>query len=76
MKHILENLKLIFSNIGLEIFPSDRAVGSSPKSIRKKPARQIQKNLKNIIWYSSYVSSKTGQCDTFLVFFIIFLSWP
>ena len=27
---------------------SSRVVGSSPKCIRKKPARQIQKNLKNI----------------------------
>ena len=33
-------------------------------------------NLKNIIWYSTYESSKTGNCNTFLVSFIIPLSWP
>ena len=53
-----------------------RAVGSSPKYIRKKPARRIQKNLKNIIFYSCYESSKTGKCNAFLVSFIIPLSWP
>ena len=51
-----------------------RAVGSSPKFIRKNPVRRIQKNLKNIIWYSSYKSSKTGKCNILLVFFIIFHS--
>ena len=53
-----------------------RAVGRSAKSIRKKPAKWIEKNLKNIIWYSSYESSKTGKCNTFLVSFIIPLSCP
>ena len=53
-----------------------RTVERSAKSTRKKPGRQIEKNLKNIIWYSSYESSKTGKCNTFLVSFIIPLSWP
>ena len=53
-----------------------RAVGSSPKCIRKKPTRRIQENLKSIIWYSSYESSKTGKCYAFLVCFIIPLLWP
>ena len=61
-------------------FPSRvfQGQGSSPKSIRKKPARQIQKNLlKNIIWYSCYESSKTRKCNTFLVWVSLFmcLSW-
>ena len=53
-----------------------RVVGSLPQCIRKKLVRQIQKNLKNIIWYSSYESSKTGKYNTFLVSFIKPLSWP
>ena len=52
------------------------AVKSLPKCTRKKPARWIQKNLNNIIWYSSYESGETGKCNTFLVSFIIPLSWP
>ena len=36
---------------------------------------QIQKNLKNIIWHSSYESSKTSKHNIFSVSFIIFLSW-
>ena len=56
-----------------EYVHNERAVGRSPKNIGKKPARRI---LKNINWYSSYESSKTGECNTFLVFFIIPLSWP
>ena len=44
--------------------------------LEKKTARRIQKNLKNIIWYTSYESSKTGKCYTFLVSFIIPLLWP
>ena len=51
-------------------------VGNLPKCIRKKPARRIQKNLKNIICYSCYESSKPGNCHTFLVPLIIPLSWP
>ena len=43
---------------------------------KKKPVRGIQKNLKNIIWYSSYESGKTGKCNTFLVSFVIPHSWP
>ena len=46
--------------------PYLRAVGSSPKCIRKKPERQIQKNLNNIMWYSCYESSKTRKCKTLL----------
>ena len=53
-----------------------RAVRSSPACIRKKWARQIQKNLKKIICYSCYQSSKAGKCHTFLVSFIIPISWP
>ena len=49
------------------IYTYTREVGSSPKYIRKNPARQIQKNLKNIVCYSCYESSKGGKCDTFLV---------
>ena len=33
-------------------------------------ARQIQKNLKNIICYSCYESSKAGKCHAFLVSFV------
>ena len=35
----------------------------------QKKAREL--DLKNIIWYSSYESSKTGKCNTFLVSFNI-----
>ena len=52
-----------------------RTVGSLSKYIRKKPAWQIQKNLKNIC-YSCYESSEDGKGHTFLVSFIIPLSWP
>ena len=48
------------------------AVGSTPKSVREKPSWGIQKNLKNINWYSWYESSKAGKCHTF----IIPLWWP
>ena len=65
-----------YKTFSLLTTPFDRAVGSSPKCIRKKPVRRIQKNLKNIIWYSSYESSKTGKFYTFLVSFIITLLWP
>ena len=57
-------------------FPQSRVVGSSQKSIRKKPARRIQNNRENINWYSCYGLNKAGQCHLFLVFFIILLSWP
>ena len=50
-------------------------VGSSPNCVRKKPARQIQKNLRNIICYSCYEPSKDGTCYTFLVSLIVPLSW-
>ena len=53
-----------------------RAVGSSPKFVWKKTVRWIQNNLKNIICYSCYESNKSGKCHTFLVSFIIPLSWP
>ena len=53
-----------------------RAVGSLPKCITKKSARWIQKNMKNIIWYSSYEPSKTGKSYTFLFTFIIPVLWP
>ena len=47
-----------------------KAARSSPKCVWKNPTRQIQRNVKNINWYSSYESSKTGKCNTFLVSFI------
>ena len=53
-----------------------RAVGRSPKCIRKNPARRIQKNLRNINWYSCYELFKTGKFHTFLVSFIILASCP
>ena len=53
-----------------------RTVRRSPKSIRKKPVWRIEKNLKNVIWYSSYESIKTGKRNTFLVSFIIPVSLP
>ena len=37
---------------------------------------QIQKNLKNFICYSCCESSKAGEYHTFLVSFVIILSWP
>ena len=49
----------------------NRAVRNSTKSTRIKLARWIQKNLKNINWYSCYESSNAGKCHTFLVSFII-----
>ena len=49
----------------------DRAVGRSPKCIRKNPARWIQKNLRNINWYSCYELFKTSKFHTFLVSFMI-----
>ena len=55
---------------------NNRAVGSSPKCIRTKLTMRIQKNLKNTIWYSCYQSSKTRKYNTFLVSFVIPLSWP
>ena len=33
--------------------------------------KRIEKNLKNIIWYSSYESSKTGKCNTFPLSYLI-----
>lgn len=37
---------------------------------------RIQKYLKNINWFSCSKSNKASKCHTFLVFFIIPLSWP
>ena len=51
-------------------------VGRLPKCIRKNPARWIQKNLRNMNWYSCYELSKTGKFHTFLVSFMILVSYP
>ena len=53
-----------------------RAVGRSPKCIRKTPARRIQKSLRNINWCSCYELFKTGKLYTFLVSFMILASRP
>ena len=46
------------------------------RNVFKKLVRWIQKNLRNIIFYRCYESSKTCKSHTFLVSFIIPLSWP
>ena len=53
-----------------------RTVGRSPKCIRKNPARPIQKNLRNINWYSCYELFKTGKFHTFPVSLMILVSCP
>ena len=52
-------------------------VRRSPKCIRIKSAGRVKENLKNIICYRCYESSKADKCHTFLVSFIIIpLPWP
>ena len=46
------------------------------KVLEKNRFWRIAKNLKNVIWYSSYESIKTGKRNTFLVSFIIPVSLP
>ena len=53
-----------------------RVARRSPKCIRKKLGRWIQKNLRNVNWYSCYELSKTGKFHTFLVSFMVLLSCP
>ena len=43
-----------------------KTVGRSPKYTRKNLLRQIQKNLRNINWYSCHELSKAGEFQTFL----------
>ena len=73
----LEDMKQLCvdrSHIHTQVDPLTRAVGRSPKCIRKNPVRQIQKNLRNINWYSCYELFKTGKFHTFLVSFMILAS--
>ena len=66
MNSFLEPTTLLKMNFFL-----NRAVGRSPKCIRKSPARRIQKNLRNINWYSCYELFKAGKIHTILVSFMI-----
>ena len=45
------------------------ALARLPKYIRKNLARQIQKNLRSINWYSYNKLNKTGKFHTFFSFF-------
>ena len=65
-----------FALKGVTILPFIREVERLPKYIRKNLVRQIQKNLRNINWYSCYELFKTGKFHTFLASFIILLSCP
>ena len=48
---------------------NNRKGGRKLPKMYKKKAREV--DLKNIIWYSSYESSKNGKFNTFLVSFNI-----
>ena len=53
-----------------------RAGWRLPKCISKNLARQVQKNLRNINWYSCYVLTKTVKFHTYLFSFMILVSCP
>ena len=74
--NFLSQTCITMETIKQEIAAGRSSVGSSPKYIRKNPARRIKKDLKNIILYSRHESSKADECPTFLVSFITPLSWP
>ena len=69
-----------YSNILLQkknnLPPITRAVRRSLKYTRKNPVSRVQKNLRNINWYSCYELFKTGKFHTFPVPLMIHVSCP
>ena len=58
---------ITYDNLYIKIYIYIKVVSSQLKPVRKKSTRCIQKNLKNIILYSSHKSRDTGMYDTLVL---------